>query len=102
RSSSVCILRSRSGGQAAMAEAVVQRRRLIRKRRIGLERLQGATEIVLDALERREVVGLEADHDHGRRVRGPGEAEAVGVFDSHAVNRKHALGAWEGLGGLQL
>src|SRR5205085_5817296 len=96
------MLRSRSGGQAAMALLLAPRTRLIRKGRIGLERLQGAAEFVLDALEGSRIVGFEADHDHRRRVRRAGEAEAVGILDTHAVNRKHALGAWEGLRRLQL
>src|SRR6267378_7708567 len=85
-----------------MADVLSTKSRLIRDGRIGLEWLKRATEFVLDALERRWVVGLEADHDHGRRIRSPGEAEAVGIFGSHAVNRKHAQRPWEGLRGLQL
>src|SRR3954468_9962581 len=85
-----------------MALELRARSRLIRKGRIGLEWLQGGAEIALDAFQRRLVVRFEADHDHGRGVRSTGKAEAVLVFDSHAVNRKHALGAWEGLRRLQL
>src|ERR671939_164241 len=95
------MLRSSNAGQAAMAE-VLSQKILIRQRRIGLERLQGAAEFALDALERRLVVRFEAQHDHRRGVGSPGEPEAVLVLDAHAINRKHPLGAWEGLRRLQL
>ena len=48
-----------------------------------------APELGLDPLERSLVVGLEAQHDHRRRVGAAREAEAVRILDAQAVDADH-------------
>jgi hypothetical protein len=55
----------------------------------------GAAEVGLDAGDGGLVVGLEAQHHHRGGVGRAGQAEAVGVFDAHAVDGQDALGAFE-------
>src|SRR6185503_6280942 len=101
----VSTVRSSRAGQAAMAFPATKNRpirKLVRKRRIGLERLECGTEVALDAFQGGGVVGFEA-HDDGRRgVGGAGEPEAVSILHAHAVDGNDALGAGERLGRLQL
>src|SRR5438552_11226659 len=49
--------RSSSGGQAAMTGTWIRNRRLVRQRRIRLERLQRGAKISLDALQGRRRIG---------------------------------------------
>src|SRR5437867_7660892 len=63
---------------------------------------QYAAEFALDALERRRVVRLEAQHDHRRRVRRARETEAVRIFDAQTVDANHIGGPREVGGRLEL
>src|SRR2546423_3560981 len=95
------MLRSSSAGQAK-APVLISMSELIRKKRIGLQWLQGGAEIPLDALQRGVVVGFKADHDHRRGVGGAGKAEAISILHPYAVDGQYTQRAREGLGGLQL
>src|SRR5215213_9960963 len=105
----VSIVRSSRAGQAAMAFPATKKRlirklirkligKLIGKRRIWLERLQGGTEVALDAFQCGGVIGFEAHDDSWRRIGGAGEAEAVSILHAHAIDGHHALGAGKRLG----
>src|SRR5712691_7892038 len=102
RSSMLSTARSSSGGQAAMTGTWIRNRRLVRQRRIRLERLQRRAKISLDALQGGGVVGFEADHDHRGGIGGSGESEAVSILHAHAVDRQDALGIGKRLRRLEL
>src|SRR5664279_4192855 len=53
---------------------------------VGLYGAQGRHAFGLDALERLGRRAFEAEHEHGRRVGGADEAEAVFVLDANAVD----------------
>ncbi|ABA49073.1 hypothetical protein BURPS1710b_3142 [Burkholderia pseudomallei 1710b] len=73
-----------------------------RQVRVRLRRLQRAPEIVLDPRERRVGARLEAQHDHGRRVRRTRETEAVRILDAQTVDRHDLVRAVELRVGAQL
>lgn len=55
------------------------------QREVGASGVQDTAKIRLNPLERRGVIGLEAQHHHWRGVRRPCQAEAVGILDTEPV-----------------
>src|SRR4051794_28639139 len=80
-------MRSRAATMSASVSATGASSEGQRDTRLGV--VQHALELALDARERRLVVGLEAQHDHGCRVGAAREAEAIRVFDPQAVDADH-------------
>src|SRR5690348_11083752 len=72
-----------------------RRRASVRQRDAGLHFREHAAERFLDPFERLRVVGLEAQHDHRRRVRRAREAEAVRILDAQTIDADDVVGTGE-------
>src|SRR4051794_13779500 len=85
-------LRAATMSASVTMGSTLARVRLERQLNAWLGVTQHAPEFALDALHRLGRIGLEAQHDHGCRVRSAREAEPVRIFHAQAIDANDIRG----------